>query len=142
MKSTFEGEPRGWTVRVDLTPEQETVAWRNIGAQRFAYNWAVAQFEDEYGRGPEGTGESGHRSVCEHVGTNSARRSHRGGRRTPRRRTRQGSWLLYRRFRTSKTGVRGGAKIGLGFRARSAKSLLLLCSQPRRGLGCAPGAPL
>lgn len=48
MKSTFDGEARGWTVRVELTPEQEQVAWRNIGAQRFAHNWAVDQIEKEY----------------------------------------------------------------------------------------------
>lgn len=48
MRSTFTGEPRGWTVRVTLTPEQEEVAFRNIGAQRFAYNWAVATIQREY----------------------------------------------------------------------------------------------
>lgn len=48
MRSTFDGEPRGWTVRVELTPEQEQIALRNIGAQRFAYNWAVATIQQEY----------------------------------------------------------------------------------------------
>jgi putative transposase len=51
MKSTFEGEPRGWTVRVSLTPEQEEIARRNIGAQRFAYNWAVGVIQQEYRAG-------------------------------------------------------------------------------------------
>lgn len=35
-------------MRVDLTPEQEIVAARNIGAQRFAFNWAVNAIQQEY----------------------------------------------------------------------------------------------
>lgn len=49
IKSKFDGKALGWTVRVDLTPEQEQIAWRNIGAQRFAYNWAVEKIKGNYG---------------------------------------------------------------------------------------------
>ncbi len=47
---------KGWTVRLDPTPEQAAKFRRDCGARRFAYNWAVSQIKDAFGRGAE-TGE-------------------------------------------------------------------------------------
>lgn len=47
---------KGWTVRLDPTPEQAARFRRDCGARRFACNWAVAQIKTAFDTGRE-TGE-------------------------------------------------------------------------------------
>jgi len=47
---------RGWTVRLEPTPEQAAQFRRDCGARRFAYNWAVTRISDSFAAGRE-TGE-------------------------------------------------------------------------------------
>lgn len=47
---------RGWTVRLDPTPEQARQLARDCGARRYAYNWAVTQIGASFEAGRQ-TGE-------------------------------------------------------------------------------------
>lgn len=47
---------KGWSVRLDPTPEQAALFRRDCGARRFAFNWAVSEIKSAFEQG-ELTGE-------------------------------------------------------------------------------------
>ena len=42
---------KGWTVRLEPTPEQAALFRRDCGARRFAYNWAVTTIGESFAAG-------------------------------------------------------------------------------------------
>ncbi len=44
---------KGWTVRLDPSPEQAAKFRRDCGARRFAYNWAVTRISEAFAAGRE-----------------------------------------------------------------------------------------